>query len=283
MSVHQISPMSLAATPRAKVRLVGSRDVRRSRIPSSAALARRRFVLIGVKLVLPACALVLLSAIALWPELDRQEQAERVTMHQLTTHAIDGATMTQARYRGVDERNRPYTFTAASATQVTPERVDLKSPKADITLENGTWMYGESRAGIFIQHLNQLDLWQDVFLYRDDGMTARTQSATLDLKAGAAAGPDPVHVEGPIGTLDAVGFAIMDKGTSMQFGPGNAVLNAANQADKGPPPPVSLESIPDEPPAPVHLQPPAPRAPRSAAKSPAASRPQALAQWEAAQ
>ena len=205
MSVHQISPMSLAAGQRDNVRLVGSRDGRRSRIPSSAALARRRVVLLGVKLILPACALALLSAIALWPELDRQERAERVTLHHLTTHAIDRATITQAKYRGVDERNRPYTFTAASATQVTPERVDMKLPKADITLENGTWMYSESRFGIFIQRLNQLDLWQDVLLYRDDGMTARTQTATLDLKAGAAEGSDPVHVEGPTGTLDAIG------------------------------------------------------------------------------
>jgi lipopolysaccharide export system protein LptC len=216
MSVHQIAPLSAMPRPAASRRnLVASRGGRRGRIPSSSALARRRFTLLGIKLILPACALALLSTIALWPELDRQEQEERVTLHSLTTHAVDGATLTDAKYRGVDERNRPYTFTAATATQVTPERVDLTLPKADMTLENGTWVYSESSRGIFIQHANQLDLWQDVLLYRDDGMTARTQSATLDLKAGAAEGSEPVHVEGPIGRLDAIGFATMDKGQSM--------------------------------------------------------------------
>jgi len=253
MSVHQLAPIAPTPSPTGRRRnLVGSGDTRRSQLPTSAALARRRFVLLGIKLLLPLGALALLSTIALWPELERQDQDERVTLHRLTNHAIDGATLTEARYRGVDERNRPYTFTAQSATQVTPERVDLKSPKADITLENGTWIYSESRYGILIQHLNQLDLWQDVLLYRDDGMTARTQTATLDLKAGAAEGADPVHVEGPIGTLDAIGFATMDKGQSMQFGPGDAVLNAATRQDT-PAAPVSLETIPDQPPAPVQL------------------------------
>jgi len=270
--VHQIAPLPTPPRPaRTHHRdLVGSRDGRRSRIPSSAALARRRFMLLGIKLILPVCALALLSTIALWPEFDREEQQERVTLHTLTSHAVDGATLTDAKYRGVDERNRPYTFTAVTATQITPERVDLKSPKADITLENGTWVYTEARYGVFIQHMNQLDLWQDVLLYRDDGMTARTQSATLDLKAGAAEGSDPVHVDGPLGSLDAIGFATMDKGQSLDFGPGNAVLNAATAQNRDPPKPLSLEAIPDEPPAPVALAQPSPTEPPSAASSEAA-------------
>jgi lipopolysaccharide export system protein LptC len=249
MSVYQIAPLSAApqhTTP--SRRLVGSRDGRRSRIPSASEMARRRWILLGTKLLLPLCALGLLSTIALWPEIDHQQDEERVTLRSLTNHAIDGATLTNARYRGIDEHNRPYTFTAVSATQVTPERIDLKSPKGDITLENGVWVYAEARYGILIQHMNQLDLWQDVLLYRDDGMTARTQTATLDLKAGAATGADPVHVEGPIGSLDAIGFATMDKGHSMQFGPGNAVLNAAEHSHAEPDQPVHLETIPDNPP-----------------------------------
>ena len=49
-------------------------------------------------------------------------------------------------------------------------------------------------------------------LYRDDGTTLYTQSTSMDLKTGAAAGSQPVHAEGPFGTLDAQGFALVDKG-----------------------------------------------------------------------
>jgi lipopolysaccharide export system protein LptC len=85
-----------------------------------------------------------------------------------------------------------------------------------------------SKEGTFMQHLNQLDLVKDVTLYRDDGTTMHTQSASIDVKAGAAAGSEPTHVEGPFGVLDAQGFTVMDKGTAMDFpGPAHLVLNGA--------------------------------------------------------
>ena len=49
-------------------------------------------------------------------------------------------------------------------------------------------------------------------LYRDDGTTMVTASASIDLKPGAAAGGEPTHAEGPFGTLDAQGFTLTDKG-----------------------------------------------------------------------
>ena len=79
-----------------------------------------------------------------------------------------------------------------------------------------------------MQKSNQLDLWQDVVLYRDDGTTLTTSSASIDVKAGAAAGSEPVHVEGPWGTLDAQGFTVIEQGAAIQFlGPAQAVLNGA--------------------------------------------------------
>ena len=44
-----------------------------------------------------------------------------------------------------------------------------------------------------------------------------TASASIDIKAGAAAGSEPTHVEGPFGTLDAQGFTVMDKGSRDRF------------------------------------------------------------------
>jgi lipopolysaccharide export system protein LptC len=200
----------------------------RYRVPSAAVLARRRRAIRFTKLMMPALALGLLGSLVLWPELQRDFSHVKAAA-QLVGH-VQGDTVVDARYSSVDARGRPYTVTAASARQADKERVDLTEPKADITLENGTWLMLQARDGIYRQHDNGLDLLNGVTLYRDDGTTVVTRNATLDLKAGAAAGTDPVHATGPFGTLDAKGgFTAADKGSDVLFaGPAHLSLNGAD-------------------------------------------------------
>jgi lipopolysaccharide export system protein LptC len=167
---------------------------------------------------------VLLSLVALWPELTKDERS-RLAAGVRGAEAQSGQ-LTDLYYRGVDERNRPYAVTASGAQQISPERINLVDPKGDINLENGDWMMAQSRQGVYMPHASQLDLSGDVVLYRDDGVTLTTDSATLDLKGGVASSAEKVHVEGPFGSLDAQGFAVLDRGLVMQFtGPGRLVLN----------------------------------------------------------
>jgi len=217
-----LSPLSGAAQRQPRQRLVGEARIRRT--PTAGGLARRRLMITATKFVLPVAALALLATIALWPELDRENNAARIALRQLTE--VDGAEVIDAHYHGVDDQGRPYTLTAATAKQEGEEKVNLTMPVGDMTLQNGTWMSIKSRLGVFIQHANLLDMWKDVVLYRDDGTTMYTQSMSMDLKSGAAAGSQPVHAEGPFGTLDAQGFALVDKGSVIQFtGPAKLVLN----------------------------------------------------------
>jgi lipopolysaccharide export system protein LptC len=176
--------------------------------------------------VLPAIALFLLSAMALWPEVERLETGARA---KLTTLAGDvSGRVNLAQYHSVDAQGRPYTLTATIAQQDGPERVNLTEPKGDMTLQNGTWIMVKAKQGVFMQHSNLLDLSHEVTLYRDDGTTLVTPSASLDLTRGAAAGAEPVHAEGPFGTLEAQGFTATDKGTSIEFaGPAKLVLSGA--------------------------------------------------------
>ncbi len=199
------------------------------RVPTPGVLARRRFAIMATKLALPLLALGLLGSMAVWPEIQREAEQARAAMH--TLGRIQAATMTGARYSSVDQRGRPYTVTAATARQVSANRVDLNDPKGDITLANGTWLMLQARRGVYLRHEDQLDLAHDVTLYRDDGTTMVTASAAIDLKRGAAAGSAPVHAEGPFGKLDAVGgFTATDQGQQMLFsGPAQLVLNATNQ------------------------------------------------------
>jgi lipopolysaccharide export system protein LptC len=180
------------------------------------------------KWLLPAGALLLLATIALWPEIGRMQDSARIAFKRVTNE-VGGATVIGARYRGVDKQNHPYTLTAATAQQDGPDRINLTTPKGDITLSSGTWLMVQSKQGVFLQHTEQLDLSHDVTLYRDDGTTLVTASASVDLKNGAAASAEPTHAEGPFGTLDAQGFTVTDKGASIQFiGPAHLVLNGSS-------------------------------------------------------
>jgi lipopolysaccharide export system protein LptC len=194
----------------------------RRRLPPD--MGRRHFAVGLAKRLLPVVALVLLSLVALWPEINKDERS-RWTAGIRGIEPQSGQ-LTDLHYRGVDDRDRPYAVTASGAQQISPERINLTDPKGDINLESGNWMMAQSRRGVYMPHANQLDLSGEVVLYRDDGLTMTTDAATLDLKGGVASSAEKVHVEGPFGTLDAQGFAVMDRGAVMQFtGPGRLVLN----------------------------------------------------------
>jgi len=226
MSAHP-SPVLDAKHRRPGARLIASAAARMHHMPSQRHMARRRVMINLTKWLLPVIALALLSTIALWPELQRAADQTRMSFAGVSG-TVQGATMTDARYRGVDQQGRPYTLTASVAHQVDPDRINLTLPKGDITLTDGTWLMLQAKQGVYTQHRDQLDLSHHVVLYRDDGTTMVTASATMDLKNSAAAGAEPVHAEGPFGTLDAQGFTLLDKGAIVQFaGPAHLVLNSA--------------------------------------------------------
>ncbi len=225
MSVRPLPSAHAATHRRTGHQLVGATAARIRRPPTPGNLARRRVTITLTKWLLPAAALVLLATIALWPQIDRMRDSARVAFKRVTAD-MGGATVTDARYRGVDEQGRPYTLTAATAQQDGPDRINLTNPKGDLTLGNGTWLMVQSKLGVFLQHSQQLDLSREVTLYRDDGTTLVTASASVDMKNGAAASDEPTHAEGPFGTLDAQGFTLTDKGAAIQFfGPAHLVLN----------------------------------------------------------
>jgi lipopolysaccharide export system protein LptC len=196
--------------------------------PLPSRLARRRILITLTKYMLPVAAIALLSSVALWPDFIRRQGIVPIKLGDISGE-IEGAQLRRARYHGVDEKGQPYTLTTDTARQLDSERVELSKPQGDVTQANGVWINLRAEHGIFMQKANTLDLWQNVVLYRDDGTTLNTASATLDIRNNTAVGGEPVHAEGPFGVLDSQGFTIVDKGTAIQFaGPAHVVLNGAN-------------------------------------------------------
>jgi lipopolysaccharide export system protein LptC len=193
------------------------------------ALNRRRFMVGIGKLVLPAIAVALLATLAVWPEISKDVENGRLSYRRLAVTPESGE-LAEPRYRGVDSGGRPYTITATKARQSAQSRTDLVDPKADMTQDSGTWLMVQARTGVYLPKNSQLDLSGEVTLYREDGLMVTSDAATLDLRDGAATSAARVHAEGPFGTLDAQGFAVLDKGTAMQFsGPGRLVMNGSGK------------------------------------------------------
>jgi lipopolysaccharide export system protein LptC len=199
---------------------------RRRRALSSGQLARRRVAVAIAKRLLPLAAVGLLATVALWPEFESASDRGRVAFRRVVEVRPDALHVREPRYQGVDELNRPYTVTAASAVQAGQEDVvQLQQPRADLVLSDGGWVYLEAREGRYAKPENKLDLDGQVTIHHDDGTQFVTESAEVDIASGNASGDRPVAAQGPFGTLAADGFRLFDRGQVVVFtGHARAVL-----------------------------------------------------------
>lgn len=205
------------------------------RLPNPATLARRRALLRWAKWLLPATALLLLAAIAVWPEMEHLISASQTTMRTLSKVKIESGNLIGATYRGVDEHNRPFTITADTVHQAADNRLDLSNPVADILTQGGEWLMVRSEKGVYMQHTQILDLTGEVTLYRDDGLMMHTPVADVDVKTSIIASDSWVRAEGPFGVLDAKGFLLSQHDGITQFrGPGRLILNDDRHSDATP-------------------------------------------------
>ncbi|HYZ60836.1 MAG TPA: hypothetical protein VE650_00145, partial [Acetobacteraceae bacterium] len=115
-------------------RLLTEGPTRTRRAPSARRIAFRRFSLFVAKLGLPLLALALLSLVALWPEITKMSEQGRVAFRRAFNVEPDTGRMLQPRYRGLDQRGRPYMLTGDWAVQSGPNRIELGMPKGDMML-----------------------------------------------------------------------------------------------------------------------------------------------------
>ncbi|MCW8084479.1 LPS export ABC transporter periplasmic protein LptC [Sabulicella glaciei] len=199
------------------------------RTPSAGQIARRQRFVWLVKLVLPALIMALLGLLFLWPEFEGREG--RLSFRRGPSMTPEALQVVAPRYQGIDEINRPYTVTAQTARQPGQDQILLlDSPQADILLNDGAWVYLESREGRYDRPRQALDLWGDVRLFHDGGTMFRTEAAVLQVDTGHASGNRPTQAQGPFGTIESEGFEMRDRGAVMIFtGRAHAVLEGRQQ------------------------------------------------------
>ena len=172
-----------------------------------------------MKVLLPALAAALMLLVVAWPQFTIDDGGFRLSVSKLAPDQADSLTMLNARFDGIDEKDRPYTLTADMATQSDSDKdlVELELPKADITLEDGTWLALTARSGEYRQESRILDLAGSVSLFHDQGFELRTEAARVDLAKGVAEGAQPVQGQGSAGFIEAEGFRVLDRGARIIF------------------------------------------------------------------
>ncbi len=203
------------------------------RQPPRLSLTNRYSVFVGfMKVLLPATAAALMLLVVAWPQFVIEEEGFRLSVSKLAPDQAESLTMLNARFEGLDERNRPYAVTADIATQSENDTdlVTLERPKADITLEDGAWLALTAKSGEYHKEAQVLDLTGSVNLFHDKGFELRTESARVRLDEGMAEGAQPVEGQGSIGTIQAEGFRVLDRGARIFFlGRSHLVIERAAQ------------------------------------------------------
>jgi lipopolysaccharide export system protein LptC len=181
-----------------------------------------------MKVLLPALAAALMLLVVAWPQFTIDDGGFRLSVSKLAPDQADSLTMLNARFDGLDEKDRPYTLTADMATQSDSDEdlVELELPKADITLEDGTWLALTARSGEYRQQSRILDLAGSVSLFHDQGFELRTEAARVDFAKGLAEGAQPVQGQGSAGFIEAEGFRVLDRGARIIFtGKAHMIVN----------------------------------------------------------
>jgi lipopolysaccharide export system protein LptC len=211
------------------VRRVSSAEARAAPPPDAAVDAREaarrrahsrysRFVGL-MKVVLPTLAVLLIVLVTVWPNLRPEDLRFRIGFSSIETNDANEPSIINPRYFGTDRQNQAFSVTADIARNIGDDAlpIELEMPKADIALEDGTWLVLTSETGAYTRADQALDLAGAVNLYHDSGFEFRTETATIDLAAGVADGVDPVQGQGPFGRVEAEGFRLIDKGRIVHF------------------------------------------------------------------
>ncbi|MHC8508210.1 MAG: LPS export ABC transporter periplasmic protein LptC [Rhodospirillales bacterium] len=170
------------------------------------------------KVMLPLLALLLIVAVSIWPSLQPEDLSFRIGFTAIETGENNEPSIINPRYFGTDRNNQTFSITADLARGLSGEsQIELEMPKADIALDDGTWLVLTSDTGGYLRDEKALDLAGDVNVFHDSGFEFRTQSVRIHLDDGLADGAEPVEGHGPFGRIEAEGFRLVDKGRVVHF------------------------------------------------------------------
>jgi len=209
-----------------------------------------------MRLLLPLLAVCIIVALMTWP--DRQstiailEDSQKESLQTIRKNELSSP-----KFESVDNKNQPFTITAARAVQADDDEdiLLLERPVGELQLNTGGRVTLKSESGKYWQEQEQLELQENVELSNSDGYTMGTAQLSIDLDASTARSETDVSGFGPAGTLVAKGLHADNAAGVLVFnGPARLVLKdagslqglAGGNKSNQPPPSETPEIEPDK-------------------------------------
>ena len=211
--------MSVQTTPRAVLASGDATGIRRPNALQGHPVSTYSRFVIMMKVLLPVVALVLIGLVVAWPYLKLKDTRFSIGITALKVGSVEDPAMINPRFQGSDKDSQTFSITADIAKNLLKgnKSIELEMPKADISLEDGSWLVVTAKSGIYKRQNETLTLNGQVNLFHDSGYEFRTESVAIDLTKGTASGTVSVAGQGPFGSLKAEGFHLVDKGKTIYF------------------------------------------------------------------
>ena len=177
-----------------------------------------RFVGI-TKYALLLIAAGLVALVVAWPQFGDEYEGFRLGMSTITAKATNDQEMLNAIFTGTDRWDRPFTVTAEAAmqSQKNDNLIELELPKADIALQDKSWIVVTANTGTLQKKTQMLDLKGGVNIFHDMGYEFHTPRASIDIGNRTARGDSPVQGQVPFGQISAAGFRLLKNGERIVF------------------------------------------------------------------
>ena len=127
--------------------------------------------------------------------------------------------MASPKLEGFTKDGRPYSVTAARATQDFDKQgiINLDGIDAKMPVEKDNWARVEAKSGVYDRTANTLDVPTDILVTTTDGMIAKLKSAFLDIGKGSLKSITPVDIQSHGSRITADSMAVRRKRQAGDF------------------------------------------------------------------
>jgi lipopolysaccharide export system protein LptC len=178
----------------------------RTRQRADSTVGYSRFVRI-MKVMLPIIAFSLIVLVVVYSSGGREIENVAITSTDVSEITQDRA-LVNPKLTGTDGRGQPFTVTAKGASLAAGKarRMTIDEVKADITMQDRSWVQVGAVQGILDVEGKTLDLTKTINIYSDRGYECHTDSARYDFGSGILKGESPIRCQGPLGIITAQRF-----------------------------------------------------------------------------
>ena len=137
----------------------------------------------------------------------------------------------EPKFIGLDKNKKPFTIRAEKAkkTRSNENLYRLEMPSGEIKDNSGNTIFLKSSKGEFNQNSQEIFLFKNVELTREDGLLFETEEAMIDLKTNDIFGKKNVSGKNKEGKIFSSGFSITEEGNKILFkGKTNLLIKQKN-------------------------------------------------------